>query len=181
MWICLKLKQAGDNEKGWLESPYQLKRVLRYTEREDYTRTHLPKSRSATAVLPTLQPSPHQHKRGSEATATQLQQEECSMRMGTYGLSCPYITCSVKIHSTCNTRLLRRLISFKAIKITYGSNYDFSRHRPCSRPQTSPLHSDHIVNFWDPTPPTRVLKACSELPAPRIPKLYPPISHLAEC
>lgn len=25
MWIHLKLKQAGDNEKGWLESPYQLK------------------------------------------------------------------------------------------------------------------------------------------------------------
>lgn len=67
MWICRNLKQAGDNENGWLESPYQLKRILRYTK-QDSMPTCLPKSRSWTAaaanstgfspVLPTSQHSP---------------------------------------------------------------------------------------------------------------------------
>lgn len=51
MRICLNLKQAGDNESGWLESPYQLKRILRYTKQEDGMPTCLPKSRSWTAAL----------------------------------------------------------------------------------------------------------------------------------
>lgn len=50
MWICLNLRQAGDNGNDWLESPYQHKRMLRYTKQEDSPPTCLPKSWSWTAV-----------------------------------------------------------------------------------------------------------------------------------
>lgn len=63
MWIRLKLKQAGDNEKGWLESPYQLKRVLRYAEHEDYTQFSVQSQEVELLLLQTLQASLHWHRR----------------------------------------------------------------------------------------------------------------------
>lgn len=145
MWICLKLKQAGDNESGWLESPYQLKKILRYTKQEDRMPTCLPKSQSWTVVaansagfslpLLTSQRSPLCRTLGRSSAQAQQppvpgEKKKCLQRAQSPTLS-------------------SLLLSFKKnIKITYTDCCCFLK-LGCGSPfQTSVLHWHSITKSW---------------------------------
>lgn len=147
--MCLKLKQAGDNEKGWLESPYQPKRVLRQS------------TRTTCAPIFQSQEVEPQCCKLYRLLSTDTNKSGGPLRHSSRGnnilwewwlvqLSSPKIACGGRIHGTCNTRLLSLLISFKMIKTTFRNDYYSSQHSPSSHCQISPLLSDHMVNFWEP-------------------------------
>ena len=106
MWICLKLKQAVDNEKGWLESPYQLKRILRYAEQEDCTQSSVQSQEVKQLLLQTFQASHHWHRTVPSTPERIIVYGKAPS--GVVQLSSLKMACDGKILNTCNARPLSR-------------------------------------------------------------------------